>query len=544
MQEFPGAPGPASVSSPRPLLGVGRWATLLAMAIAAIAYVAFSLHWRMAVDTPVMHYVVFLLHHGLKPYSDITDNNMPGTYLTEAAAMAVFGRTDLAWRVYEFFLMGVLAASAAVITRRSDWVAGIFAVGLFVALHAAEGPQLAVERDLVIAVLLMGACACLFESVDRKLPTLSLLFGFACGMAAAIKPTVLLLPVVLLAMAALHLRRQQRPVGLTLAYAFAGLLLAAATVLLFLLHFHASHGFTFILLHVIPAYRDLSRLRFGPLLAALLPRAVLAVAVLALPLMVRSIGRRAWDWRRWSVAMAAGFGLVSYFAQGKGYVYHRYIFLLFLLILVGSEIFSGLAQRGWPQWLAGATLLLSLSALPGHLHTAHAVVGQTSFELTLERDLTQLGPHQELDGHVQCFDLVYGCLDALYHLQLVDNSGFTGDMLFFAPRLSPPVLFYRDRFWSYAQRDPASVIVVSNGVFAEPNSYGKLQRWPEFESYLASHYTLAMQRSFPQERYTYHADTPFPADERDSYRLYILNGSPLLAGVSALDPASVSVGRK
>ena len=443
MQEFPGAPGPVGVFHPDHVLTVARWATLLAMAVAAVAYVAFTLRWRMAVDTPVMHYVVFLLHHGLKPYTDITDNNMPGTYLTEAAAMAVFGWSDLAWRVYEFFLMAVMAVSAAVIMRRRDWVAGIFAVGLFMALHAAEGPQLAVERDLVIAVLLMAACASLFESVDRKVPVLSLLFGLACGVAAAIKPTVLLLPLVLLAMAVLHLRRQQRPVGLTLAYAFAGLLLAAAAVLLFLLHFHAFHGFTFILLHVTPAYRDISRLRLRALLSALLPRAVLAVAVLALPLMARSIARRAWDWRLWSVAVAAAFGLVSYLAQGKGYVYHRYIFLLFLLSLVGAEIFAGLPQRGWPQWLAGATLLLALGTIPGHLRTAHAVVGQTSFELTLERDLAQLGPHQELDGHVQCFDLVYGCLDALYHLQLVDNSGFTGDMLFFAPRVSPPVLFYR-----------------------------------------------------------------------------------------------------
>ena len=535
-------PGLASHLPPNRILTFARWATLLVFLLAAVCWIAFSFRWRMAVDTPVMHYVVFLLHHGLKPYSEITDNNMPGAYLTEAAAMAIFGGSDLAWRVYEFFLVALLSASAVVITHRRDGAAGIFAGGMFLVLHAAEGPQLAVERDLVIGVLLMAACALLFTSVDRNWPALSLPFGLAAGVAAGIKPTVVPLPIALLLIAALHLRRGQRPVLPSLLYALAGLLLAAGTVLLFLFHFHALRGFLFILRHVIPAYRDISRQPFGALLAGLLPRAVLAVTLLSLPLFLHSLRRRSWDWRLWSIATAAAFGLLSFLAQGKGYVYHRYIFMLFLLVLIGTEIFSGLAQRGWPQWLAGVALLVALATIPGHLRSASAVVGQSSFELSLERDLTQLGSHGQLDGHVQCFDLVYGCLDALYHLHLVDNSGFTGDMLFFAPQISPPVLFYRNRFWQYAHRDPASVIVVSNGVFAEPNSYRKLDRWPELETYLATHYTLAIERSFPHERYTYHAETPFPQDERDSYRLYILKGSPLLAAAKALDPTAVPVG--
>ncbi len=537
------SPGLTSQTHASRFLTLCRWITLVVFAAAGACYVAFSIHWRMAVDTPVMHYVVFLLHHGLKPYSEITDNNMPGAYLTEAAAMAVFGWSDLAWRVYEFFLLAVLAVSAVAITRRRDWAAGIFGIGIFVVLHAAEGPQLAVERDLVIGVLLMAACALLFESVDRDVPSLLLLFGFASGLAAGIKPTMIPLPLALLCLAGLHLRRQRRAVLPSVLYATAGLLLAVGTVLSFLLRFHAFHGFAFILFHVVPAYRDISKLGFGALLAGVLPRAVLALTVLASPLALHSVRQRSWDWRLWSLAAAAGFGLLSYLVQGKGYVYHRYIFLLFLLVLIGTEIFAGLAGRGWPRYLAAAALLIGFSVIPGHLRSAHAVVGQSAFELTLERDLSQLGKPEQLDRHVQCFDLVYGCLDALYHLQLVDISGSTGDMLFFPQRISPPVLFYRERFWRYAQEKAPSVIVVSNGLFAEPNSYAKLARWPEFNDYLASNYTLAIQRSFPNERYTYHADRPFPPDEWDSYRLYIRNESPLLASAKFLTPDVVTVGK-
>ena len=58
-----------------------------------------------------MHYVNFLMSHGLQPYSQITDNNLPGAYLIESWAMHVFGGGDLAWRIYDFFLLGVLTLS-------------------------------------------------------------------------------------------------------------------------------------------------------------------------------------------------------------------------------------------------------------------------------------------------------------------------------------------------------------------------------------------------------------------------------------------------
>lgn len=524
---------------------LARWVTAVCFAVAAVCYVVFSLRWRMAVDTPVMHYVVFLMHHGLRPYSQITDNNLPGAYLTEAAAMAVFGKTDMAWRLYEFFLMGVLAVSAVTITRTRDWAAGVFGAGMFLALHSAEGPQLAVERDLVIGVLLMAACALLVEAVDGAkgpLPPLLLPFGLLSGTAASIKPTVLPLPVVLMGLAVWRLRRGRERVLPSVLYAAVGLLLATGAVGWFVLHYQAWDGLLFVLRKVVPAYRDLSRMGMGRLLGAVLPRAVLVVALLTVPLAVRSVRQGAWDWRMVCVAVCAAFGLLSYVAQGKGYVYHRYVFMMFLLVLVGVEIFRGLADRGWPRWVAGVGLVVALATVPGHLRTAHAVVGQTSFELTLERDLATLGPRQQLQGRVQCFDLVYGCLDALYHLQLVDDSGFTGDMLFFAPQVSAPVLFYRERFWRYARREPAQVIVVSNGVFAEPNSYAKLERWPELARYLASHYTMVRERSFPHERYSYYDRKGFPENESDSYRIYVWNGSPLLAGARALDPAAVPVG--
>ncbi|MDQ2834404.1 MAG: hypothetical protein M3Y50_11775, partial [Acidobacteriota bacterium] len=54
-----------------------------------------SLHWQVMWDTSIMHYVNFLMAHGMAPYRDIIDINMPGSYFIEGWAMHIFGGGDL-----------------------------------------------------------------------------------------------------------------------------------------------------------------------------------------------------------------------------------------------------------------------------------------------------------------------------------------------------------------------------------------------------------------------------------------------------------------
>ena len=508
-------------ADPDRILILLRSLTLIVFAIAAVCCVFFSLHWRMAVDTPVMHYVVFLMRHGLRPYSQITDNNMPGAYLTEAAAMTVFGGSDLAWRIYEFFLMAVLAGSATLIARRWDWVAGIFAAGLFFVLHTAEGPQVAVERELVIGVALLAACAALLESVRRSQPALMLLFGLLAGVAASIKPTYLPLPLGLLALTWFTLHRRAVHSLPYLLWAILGLALTGLLLIYFVLHEHALPGFLFILRDVLPAYTGLERPPLRFLLDRVLPHAVTLLVLLTLPLFVIN-GRREghWNWERAALATTAAFGLLSYFAQGKGFLYHRYVFMIFLLLLVGAEIFDALRHPGWPRILAAVALAFALFYIvPIHLRTTRQIVGRNDLELALEGDLAHLGSRQNLQGKVQCFDLVYGCLNALYHLNLVENTGFTGDMLLFTARGSVASNYYRGLFWTLARQQPADVLVISNGNFGVENSFNKLDRWPEFQAYLRNTYVQAAERCFPYERYSYHYREPLPPG--DCYRIYL-----------------------
>jgi len=131
-------------------------------------YMADTLSWSMKWDTPVMHYVRFLMTRGLHPYTDITDMNLPGCYLTEGWGMALFGWSDQAWRVYEGFLMLVLAASGMAIGGRRNWFMGVFAASFFVVMHASEGPRVATERDELMAILLIAASALLLAAMRRR----------------------------------------------------------------------------------------------------------------------------------------------------------------------------------------------------------------------------------------------------------------------------------------------------------------------------------------------------------------------------------------
>src|SRR5579875_165492 len=90
------------------------WFRLICIAVlcgGAIAYVVFTIHWQWMWDTTVMHYVVMAMKHGKVPYRDIYDINMPGSYLMERLGIALYGGSDLGWRLWEYTLLGTMTAA-------------------------------------------------------------------------------------------------------------------------------------------------------------------------------------------------------------------------------------------------------------------------------------------------------------------------------------------------------------------------------------------------------------------------------------------------
>jgi hypothetical protein len=524
------SPSPTTPERPTRAL---RWAVVLVTYAAALYYVIRSIHWPLMLDSPIMHYVVFLMQHGMKPYAQITDMNMPGAYLTEWLAMDIFGLSDLGWRIYEFFLLGALAATMCVIAGKRRWIAGLYAAGIFLAMHAAEGPRQAVERDEVIALLVMLSYAALFAAIQECRPAWMSVVGLAGGLSASIKPTFLPFAVFLLAAAFLQLRRRRIPSLPYLAWGAAGLAAIGALVFAFLLHYGALHNLLFMLRTVIPVYSAKGRPLF--IAGRAIPKYFLPILPFALAAAIGNYrqGIR-WNWEQWALAGGVLFGLCSYFFQGKGLVYHRYEYLVCLLLLIGMEVFTSIGgNRTW-RWAGVGAVLVTLGfVVPIYMWNLHGVAGNSDLTLSLENDFQTLGGEAALQDKVQCLDLTTGCLNALYHLRIVENAGYTGDMLLFTRQQNAATEYFRSLYWRQAQSDPPTVLLLSNQDIVGSEGFNRLDNWLAFRSFLDRNYTQVIARSFPHEGLVEPAARLAPKDT-PAYRIYIRNQSPLLDAAAHL----------
>ena len=470
-------------------------------------YVYKSIGWQVMHDTSIMHYVNFLIDRGLAPYRDIIDCNMPGSYFMEGWAMHVFGGGDLGWRFYDFFLLGILTASLIVISLPYDWFAGLFAGVFFLLIHGLEGPRNAGQREQLMITLIMIGYALLFTALRRQKPWFMLPFGLALGLAASLKPTAAALGLVLLLMMAVALRRKVIPIRSYLSYGVLGLLVALLINLGFLFRYHAFHSFVAISKRLLPFYATVgnqppSFLMKDLLLEDALPRKMIAMVAIAVIFTIVNRTRREWE-KLELLALGIGvlFGIFSFVAQGKAFEHHAYAFKVFVFLWFGLECTKAMRTRGVLH-VAGLAAIgfCVLAVVPKYTYRMASVAPLNEQPDGLKSDLIRLGG-SKLQNQVQCLDLVDNCLSTLYRLRLVSNTYFIGDYMFFGPVGSPPQPYYRNMLWNDLHKNPPKVIVLTNEWLCEPNSFKKIDQWPQLAEYLNSAYTLDVSRTFGESSY-------------------------------------------
>ena len=470
-------------------------------------YIYESIHWEVMWDTSIMHYVNFLMAHGMAPYRDIIDINMPGSYFLEGWAMHVFGGGDLGWRFYEFTLLGLLIASLIVISLPYDWFAGLYAGVLFLLVHGLEGPKNAVQRDEVMITLIMIGYAFLFTSMRRQRPLLLLPFGFVIGLAASLKPTAAPLGLILLLMMALALREREISITPYLGYGLLGLAAALLIDLGFLFQYHVFDAFFATARRLIPYYAGIGNHSISYLLKDLLvgdelPRKMYIPLAFGLLLALANRSRNQWEnWERAALGLGIAFGVFSYVAQRKGFSYHAYSFKVFVFLWLALECAKAMQSRGWRHVAGVAAIAFGvLVVVPKYTHWLAWIAPMNEQRDALDSDLTRLGG-SALQHQVQCLDMVDGCFGSLYRLHLLPSTGFIGDYMFFGPIGSPRLPYYRERLWNDLHRDPPKVIVLTPQWLCEPNSYAKVNQWPQLAAYLHSNYTLDVTRAFGNRGY-------------------------------------------
>jgi hypothetical protein len=518
---------------PRLLLGVMTGV----LAVCSIACVVLTAHWPMVQDAATMHYAVFLIERGWTPYRDFQDVNMPGSYLVTGVAMHLLGPGNLGWRLFDLSLMAAAAAAYWAIARPYSRFAALWAAALLLVVHARDGIQQAGQRDLVMAVLELAAVAFLLLCLRQRRWWLMVPFGLCMGLASTIKPTAGPLGLALLALGVWQWRRSAaehhgpaehqgpRRVGAGMwTIGLAGLLAMLAPiagVLGVLALWGALGSFWWIVHTLIPYYSSLDRQTAAFLLTHSVAPLMVVVALWMGCLLGGGRPRLAFE--RAALWVCAIAGLASYVVQGKGLTYHRYPLLTFLLLLMAIDLVAVLRQPHWTRYLAAAALLFGVGVVAPVSLVKLARYDWRNQELTtmIDDDLERLGG-QHLNRQVQCVDSVRGCVDALYAARLEPATPLLSDEVLLGTEPSRDgyavIRQTRADFLQRIETRPPKVFVVISGLFLEnSDSFEKLQGWPVFANFLATHYRLETERQPPHAMHWWLSSMPAPR-----YRIYVL----------------------
>ncbi len=451
-------------------------------------FVVSTYRWPLIGDAALMHYLVFLTGHGMAPYRDIVDMNMPGTYLIEAAVSGLAGGA-LAWRLFDLLLLLTATGSMIAIALPCDWFAGLFGGVLFSLVHAVDGIPHVGQRDFVMAVLLLAAYAALLHAVRTGRPWWCGIFGLFAAMAGSIKPTIAPLLPVLLGMLIYKLVGEQKRVRSYLLWGIVGVSVPVVGCALFLEHFHVWGAYLEVLRELIPYDAQLGRRPVSYLLQHCLSP---IQPIVAAGLVVVLLSPRRPTWEEGALLLGAGFALASYLVQGKGYPYHRYPFLALMLLLVSLRLSEALRGGWFSKSVAVCAFVYgSLILAPLSVHKVRTYEWwRDDFQQSLRRDLEELGG-SALSGHVQCLDMSAGCIKTLDRMGLVQSTGFLYDFYLLAPEETTYQTQERERFMRLMIESPPRVLVITNQdyLFGD-RGFAKIERWPEFSRFLADRYSL------------------------------------------------------
>jgi len=480
-----------------------------------LIFAAISIHWPLAGDATLMHYIAFLMDHGNAPYRDIADYNFPGAYLIDYAVMHTLGGGSLAWRMFDFGL--VLSGGLAMISiARPYGRSGGFIAGLLLALvHGCDGIYELGQRDFVIAILLLVGYASLFHAWRNNSPGWVFAFGVCMGLSGTIKPTFLPLGLLLLLSMILGSLHGKDRRWAYIYWGFAGWIMPLVGAFIFLLRTHAISDFIKVTRGIMLYHASLGRRPVSYLLihsfAPLMPMVVIWVCC------VFGFRRNRISWERTALLIGMSLALGSYVLQGKGYSYQRYPFFAILLLVMSIDSVRAVKRDGllrilgWTGIAFGTIFLAPVSVAKASRYNWQDV----EFQTMLQGDLRQMGG-KHLSGEVQCIDTIGGCFDVLYRMRLVEAEGFSYDEFLFGSSADKVVAESRRAFWEKLQAKPPEVIVMTDGLFPSgPGNFRKLERWPEFDAYLRHYYKLRFERRPPHPVHWWSKTQEPPA-----YRIY------------------------
>jgi len=473
--------------------------------LAASAALALYLGWRswgwpLVHDAPLMHYVAWLMAQGAVPYRDVFDMNVPGVYLLHLGVISALGEGDRAWRLFDLAWLGLTAAALFGFSRRlGDAWSGAVAALLFALYHLSGGAWRAGQRDFLLTLFLVLAAwgaARAWETGGAWRPTLW--GGLAAGAGVMLKPQALLFWVAGAVVVTIGSRPTSTLRGLAL-WSVAGL--AVPVLVMGWLAWRGGFG-PFLSIaggYVLPLYSRVGRVAVWEGLrwhvwGWQIWGCMIALGLLGLPRRVPE----AYGVRRGLALLGAGYGILHYVQQGKGWEYHLYPFAVFLCALASAPLAAlpeATSLRRLPALtracaLAILVLTVALLGVKG-VEAADApwIAEKERRVSALVRDLEVLAG----DGPVQVMDVTEGGVHALLRLHMRQPTRYLYDFHFFHDEGDPRIEALRAEFVRDLQRRQPSAIVVFRDTWRRPG-YDRLGEFPALAKMLSRDYTLAADR--------------------------------------------------
>ncbi|MGB9152147.1 MAG: hypothetical protein WCD70_03565 [Alphaproteobacteria bacterium] len=439
--------------------------------------------WPLVGDASLIRYVVFLIHSGMAPYSQIVDINLPGSYFIEYCAMKFFGWGAHGLRIYDGFLCTLLVALSYLAGNNSKRERLFCLAGglLFVLVHLQDGLEQAGQRDFSMAIILLGGLVLLIRT--RRLALTSLfLFETLIGLSLTIKPT--LLPMVLLPLLFYKTAPDKsfKRMLLFCSVGVAGLAIPVALMFLWLNSYNSVHAFYDVVRSIDVLHGTLGRKSLWFRLQHCMSPVAILFTIWSIVIVV---DRPALDKTRRLFIGALFCGFLSYLVQGKGLPYQRYPFLAVGIVFIFLD--CSRANRGLARVVALACLfVVPLAIVPKLTSETLSYDAVAPFQDSLGRTiLTNMK-----EGSIQCLDTYGGCINVLYDLRVRQVTGYLYDCYLFT---SPSAIRdrYREQFLkAFIEADPSVVIMTNDPCFVPARGFARLVTWPELDEEMMKNYSV------------------------------------------------------
>jgi hypothetical protein len=467
--------------------GVLASVPLVALGAVAAGLLWGSRGWPLLHDAPIMHYIAWRIGEGAVPYRDLFDMNFPGAYLLHLGVVRVLGPGDLAWRAFDLGWLSLGALAVAGLAWRWGTVAAAGGGLFFVTYHLAAGAWNAGQRDFLLCPFLVAGAL----GVARWAETGRLAFlvwgGLAVGAGTTIKPHAGVLAAALGVFVILRAWRAGNPLLPPAAALVTGSLLVPAALGTWLALDGALGAWWEIVgEYLVPLYSRLGR----PGAWWIHHRAGVWLPIAAAVLV--SLGRPLWQ-RRFTdrhaiAALGVAYGLLHFYAQGKGWEYHLYPLVAFAGVLLCAELAPALQER---RPVLGVALVGCLLVVVVLLWTKGREAASAGWVADKQRRVDAIvGELRRRLGNgdtVQVLDTTDGGIHALLRLAVRQPTRFLYDFHFFHDRDAPVVRRLRQEFVHDLGAHPPRFIVLFDRGWPDGDA-SRIRDFPELAERLATAY--------------------------------------------------------